>query len=58
MSTTDRTPSSDRGPIELIHNEEEGTVTFVPAPRDEIALPATEWITVDAGDLVDVRDWQ
>jgi len=58
MSTTDHTPSSGRGSVELIHNEEDGTVTFAPAPRDEIALPATEWITVDAEDLADVRDWQ
>jgi len=58
MSTTDRrTQAGDQG-VEVIPNEEEGTVTFVSGDRDNHVLAPTEWITIDADAVVDVRDRQ
>jgi len=58
MSTTDRTARTGGNQIEVITNDDAGTVTFVADyPEDSILAP-TEWITVDTETLVDVRDRQ
>lgn len=51
MSTTSGTTTDDR--IDVIPNEEDGTVTYV-ADLDGDAVPPTEWITVATEDLVDL----
>ena len=54
MSTTRSTPNPDRDRIEVVSNDEAGTVTFV-ADRDGSASdPPTEWITVPREYAVDV----
>ena len=51
------TPSlADRNQIDVISNDEAGTVTFIADyPEDSIVAP-TEWITVDAETLVDTKE--
>lgn len=72
MSTTDRStdanasqsPTSEqtnttgfeRTQLALTYNEVDRTATVSSAPPDELSVPATEWITVDQSDLVDVRE--
>lgn len=56
MSTTDRTTGADRNQIDVISNDEAGTVTFVADyPEDGLMAP-TEWITVDVETLVDTKE--
>jgi len=58
MSTTDRRSQASNQEIEVISNEEESTVTFVSGDRENHVLAPTEWITIDADAVVDVRDHQ
>lgn len=55
MSATDHPVDGDAEPLEAIVNEEEGTITVTPDGPDEIRLAATEWITVETDDVVDLR---
>lgn len=54
MSTPHRSPAHESDPIDVIRNDDEGTITFV-ADRDEDRSGApTEWITIADEDVVDV----
>ena len=54
MSTPDQSQARDPERIDILSNEEEGTVTFVTDLHG--THPPTEWITVASGDLVDVTE--
>lgn len=53
MSTTARDTTADR--IEVVPNEEEGTITFVADLGGNDTEPPTEWITVGTEDLLDLK---
>lgn len=53
MSITNSTATTPER-IEILPNEEEGTVTFVTDLDGEATEPPTEWITAGKADLVDV----
>ena len=55
MSAIRTTPAQDTEPIEVLIDEETGTVTFVSDRSDaESTVPPTEWMTVSADAVVDV----
>jgi hypothetical protein len=55
MSTASRDFDTENRTVEVITNRDANTVTFV-ADRDaDEEVPPTEWITAEAGDLVDVE---
>lgn len=55
MSTPHRPPAHESDPIDVIPNDDEGTITFV-ADRDKDRPGApTEWITIADEDVVDVE---
>jgi hypothetical protein len=56
MSTTDRTTGADSNQIDVISNDDAGTVTFVADYPDDGIMAPTEWITVDAETLVDTTE--
>jgi hypothetical protein len=59
MSTIDRVSASETGGIELVPNEDQGTVTFVAdLDEDDETTPPTEWITVATGDTVDLEQYR
>lgn len=58
MSTTDHSPRASSDEIDVIADEEHGTVTFVADYPDDGLLAPTEWITVDSETLVDTRDYR
>jgi hypothetical protein len=58
MSTVDRRENDDSPTLELIHNSDAGTVTLSPRPEEDIRLAATEWLTITAEDLVDLKGMQ
>jgi len=47
---------AERGPLRVIRNHDDGTVTFAPDRPDELAIPATEWVTADVDDVVNARE--
>ena len=55
MSTPYHPPAAEHHPIEVLHNDDEGTVTFV-ADRDDGPGTPTEWITIANEDAADVAD--
>jgi hypothetical protein len=54
MSTASRDFDTENRTVEVITNRDANTVTFV-ADRDADGVAPTEWITAEAGDLVDVE---
>lgn len=54
MSTTDRTPTPESNSIEVIHNPEDDTLTFLADNETKGSLSPTEWITVSTEDLVEL----
>jgi DNA/RNA endonuclease YhcR with UshA esterase domain len=54
MSTTH--PSSEADRIEVLANDNDGTVTFVADRDEESTAPPTEWITIAKGDAVDLNE--
>jgi hypothetical protein len=53
MSTPHRPPTDKPNPIDVIPNEDDGTVTFVAGERTRDD-PPTRWITIASEDVVDV----
>lgn len=58
MTTTDWPDEPVSQGVEVVENQAAGTVTFVSLPRNENPVPDTEWITVDAEDRLDPREWR
>jgi hypothetical protein len=54
MSTTRPVETSTPEQIEVLSNEELGTVTYVADLERDSIVPPTEWITVDEDTTVDV----
>lgn len=54
MSTPHRPPTDAPSPIDVIQNEDEGTVTFVADEERDHQDPPTQWITIASEDVVDV----
>jgi hypothetical protein len=42
-------------PIDVIRNEDEGTVTFVVDETQDSVDPSTRWITIANEDVIDVK---
>jgi hypothetical protein len=55
MSTPHRPPTDAPNPIDVIPNEDEGTVTFVADDEQDREDPPTRWITIASEDVVDVK---
>lgn len=49
-------PSSEADRIEVLANDDDGTVTFVTERNEESTTPPTEWITIAKGDAVDLNE--
>jgi hypothetical protein len=58
MSTSNPLKASDPRRIELVPNEEQGTVTFVADLDEDSTTPPTEWITVPAGATIDPAEYR
>jgi hypothetical protein len=58
MSTIDRVSAHDSDGIEIVPNDDEGTVTFVADLEEETTAPPTEWITVATADTVDLQQYR
>ena len=58
MSTIDRVSESETEGIEVVPNDEQGTVTFVADLDESENTPPTEWITLGAGDTVDLEQYR
>jgi hypothetical protein len=55
MSATDHPTAHTSDRIELVPNDEQGTVTFVADLDEDDTTPPTEWITVASEDTVDLE---
>lgn len=55
MSTPHRPPTDKPNVIDIIQNEDEGTVTFVADGEQDREDPPTRWITIANEDVIDVR---
>jgi hypothetical protein len=55
MSTTKFPEMSELRNVELLHDEEEGKITFVADLNENGDVPPTEWITVSAQATVDLK---
>ena len=58
MSTIDRVSESETEGIEVVPNDEQGTVTFVADLEEEATAPPTEWITIATDDTVDLQQYR
>lgn len=56
MSTSHSTSSPEPDRIDVIPNEDEGTVTFVADGDGDGSDPPTEWITIDAASTIPIAD--
>lgn len=55
MSAADHPSDGDRQTLKAIPNRSDGTVTFSSRRPENVSVPATEWLTVAAEDLVDLQ---
>jgi hypothetical protein len=55
MSTTKFPEMSELRNVELLHDEEEGKITFVADLNENGDVPPTEWITVSVQATVDLK---
>ncbi|ERH10673.1 MAG: hypothetical protein J07HX64_02451 [halophilic archaeon J07HX64] len=55
MSTTTFPEMAELRNVELLHNQEEGKITFVADLDEDSDVPPTEWITVAADATVDLE---
>jgi len=58
MSTIDRISEHDSDGIEIVPNDDEGTITFVADLKEEATAPPTEWITIATDDSVDLQQYR
>lgn len=59
MPTIRTTPAQRTGSVEVLVDEEAGTVTFVSDRSDtESTVPPMEWLTVSADVVVDVKAYR
>lgn len=56
--TTEQSRPREQSGLVLLYDDTAERATIASAPPDETELPATEWLTVDADVLIDVREHQ
>jgi hypothetical protein len=55
MSTPHHPPTDTHNTIDVIQNDDEGTVTFVAEEKQDSTDPPTRWITIASEDVIDVK---
>jgi hypothetical protein len=55
MSMPHRPPTDTPDRIDVIPNDDEGTVTFVAEAEQDRTDPPTRWITIASEDAIDVK---
>ena len=53
-----RVSESETEDVEIVPNNEQGTVTFVADLDESENIAPTEWITLGAGDTVDLEQYR